>query len=200
MNLRPWWQESSIRRADNLIKDDWTILEFGSGRSTIWLAQRAAYVISIEHDVKWFDQVKGWARQMNLLPKIDLRLWPAPYHLQSYKLKHLGNQFDMIIVDGAKPRPHNAQTVYNLLKDGGIFVVDDSERLNYQRIARDLDPHWACLNPKPDHVSKQPDGKWTRMWVKDGDITKIHVGDDADLKLMDLQEGLEYNKENYTCS
>ena len=34
----PWWPAPVIRVVADLIKPDWQVLEFGSGRSTLWLA------------------------------------------------------------------------------------------------------------------------------------------------------------------
>lgn len=203
MSLLPWWQLTSIDKINKLIKPDWMVLEFGSGRSSIWLAQRAAYVISIECNPEWYKQVKSWSKKFNVEHKVDIRLWEEPIHKQQQKLDQLGfdnTKYDLIIIDGAKPRQPYAQAAYHLLKDGGVFLIDDSERPNYARMILDIQDHWCCINPKPDPKNKQPDGKWTRIFINKNNkqINKIHIGPldnkSADLQLVDINEGLEWNR------
>ena len=42
----PWWPAPVIRTVAGLINRDWQVLEFGSGRSTLWLARHAGHVIT----------------------------------------------------------------------------------------------------------------------------------------------------------
>lgn len=45
----PWWTGGAVALADRWLTRDDVVVEFGSGRSTKWLAERAARVVSIEH-------------------------------------------------------------------------------------------------------------------------------------------------------
>src|SRR2546425_5977840 len=53
----PWISYRAARDLHRLITPDWRILEFGAGMSTIWLAQRAKFVVSIESSPDWYQQV-----------------------------------------------------------------------------------------------------------------------------------------------
>jgi predicted O-methyltransferase YrrM len=46
----PWLTSESISLIDNLIKKSDKMIEFGSGRSTAWLAQRVDELTSVETD------------------------------------------------------------------------------------------------------------------------------------------------------
>ena len=51
----PWWTFAAIEETDKFLKSrqDAKVFEYGSGASTIWLARRAAIVVSIEQDEGW---------------------------------------------------------------------------------------------------------------------------------------------------
>ncbi len=54
----PWLVPASIPIIDSLIKPDDTGIEFGSGRSTLWLAKRLKHLVSIEHNYSWYNKIK----------------------------------------------------------------------------------------------------------------------------------------------
>lgn len=53
--------KEAIKFLENLLKRkaDAKVLEFGSGGSTIWLSKLTKNLTSIEHDGRWFNQVKN---------------------------------------------------------------------------------------------------------------------------------------------
>ena len=55
----PWWPPAAACRIEALIDKDWTIVEFGSGMSTLWLADRARQVISVESNRDWYDRISS---------------------------------------------------------------------------------------------------------------------------------------------
>src|SRR5690606_4161508 len=95
--LRPMIGYGAIARLDRLIAPDWRIVEFGTGRSTPWLARRCAFVLAIEDDPAWHDRVAGLLAasncgnvQLELRPPArfaDLSAWPESH-------------FDFALVDG----------------------------------------------------------------------------------------------------
>src|SRR5215467_3096301 len=68
----PWWTFPAIDAVERWIaaRGNVRVFEYGSGASTVWLARRAAHVVSVEHDV-------GFARMaapMLALPNVELRV------------------------------------------------------------------------------------------------------------------------------
>lgn len=59
----PWLTRDAIELLEQLIKPTDVLLEFGSGRSTIWFAQRCRRVISIEHHPHWHKNVSEQLQQ-----------------------------------------------------------------------------------------------------------------------------------------
>ena len=43
----PWWPYPAIRRVESLLGTAWSVLEFGVGASTAWLARRARTAVRV---------------------------------------------------------------------------------------------------------------------------------------------------------
>ncbi|MGV8834229.1 MAG: class I SAM-dependent methyltransferase [Devosia sp.] len=158
----PWWNVASVRDVELFLqrRGDARVFEYGSGASTIWLARRAASVISVEHDAEWAAKMKtklsGFANVQLITAEYDA---DGPAAEQPYVRSIEGTgQFDMIVVDG-RLRVHCLQQAITQLKPDGIILFDDSGRKRY-RAAIDAGPlrekHYYgasyCV-PYPDHTS-----------------------------------------------
>src|SRR6202007_3269075 len=55
----PWLTQSANRVLESLLRESDVGLEFGSGRSTRWLAGRIANLTSVEHDPSWANKVRS---------------------------------------------------------------------------------------------------------------------------------------------
>ena len=163
-------------------------VEWGSGRSTAWLAARCSHLLTVEHDEHWYDKTKAVLENRRLARKVDYRFVPAvgdqmdeprdhPYAGVADELENAS--LDFAIVDG-QMRLRCAEKVISKLKPGAILVVDGANRYLPNRIgsgystiqlAREdpLNAEWAAfLNQVSSwralHTS---DGLWdTRFWVK----------------------------------
>ena len=54
----PWWPREAARHLDGMLRHGDRCLEWGSGRSTVWLSARTSKVHSVEHDRDWFGRVQ----------------------------------------------------------------------------------------------------------------------------------------------
>ena len=61
----PWYTLQSIKYIGSLISPDMKVLEYESGYSTLWWAERVAEVTSIERSRDWYERLKAALVQKN---------------------------------------------------------------------------------------------------------------------------------------
>lgn len=59
----PWLTQAANAILDSCLTKDDDMLEFGSGRSTIWFAERVRHVTSVEHSKLWFQTVSAMLQE-----------------------------------------------------------------------------------------------------------------------------------------
>lgn len=121
-SFSPWFVPKSVSYIHNYIKDrkDCSIFEFGCGRSTVWFNQFSKNIIAIEHD-------KSWAESISSQTTANVMLLDRPYNDVITKL---GKTYDIISVDG-RDRVQCVKSSIGFLNKNGIFILDDSSRVNY---------------------------------------------------------------------
>jgi SAM-dependent methyltransferase len=111
-------------------------LEWGSGRSTTWLATRVARLVSVEHDPAWHARVQGEFASRWLATKVDYRLIEAPADQMAEPRDHPyagvvdaieNDTLDFILVDG-QMRLRCAEKALAKLRPGGLLVLDGANR------------------------------------------------------------------------
>ncbi len=130
----PWWPAEAVSVCSKLIRKTDRVLEFGSGRSTFWLAKRSASVISLENHQAWYEKVKAKVDNAEVRDRVKLIYAPVvagvaisdqPY-LQSVK-ELQADSVDFVVIDG-KFRAHTTLLSIPLLKSGGVLLIDDAHR------------------------------------------------------------------------
>ncbi len=76
------------------------VLELGSGGSTVFFAQRAESVLSIETDPTWAPATRAELEKRDLMGKVSLRLCSNPESEQLVGAERHGS-FDLLLVDHA---------------------------------------------------------------------------------------------------
>lgn len=137
----PWMHPAVVAYLDMLIKPDWKVLEHGCGGSTVWFAKRAAMVDAAEDNDEWAMAV-GLATGSNV--RVHVKAEPDDFETGCC---------DLLLIDGAR---HERQawiaSAMRLTKPGGVVVLDNSNRTEYQE-ARDALRNDArhfvtfCVNP-----------------------------------------------------
>ena len=133
----PWFSYSAIDFLDEFLKPEMAVAEYGSGGSTLFFAQRAKSVFSIEDNTKWYELVsqrlkeKGITNVTRKLCPFDFKN-PDGFENSEYLNALPDQSFDVIVVDGSEEwtqvRPICFQKAEARVKPGGIIVVDDSWR------------------------------------------------------------------------
>lgn len=173
MEYKPWIHQEVIKLLDQVIKKDTRILEFGSGYSTVYFSNLSDNVISIEHNKNWYEKIKVLLdkKVIYILKEINYISKPPENKLfyKSENLESLLNinqplEFDIILIDGID-RVNCAYGSYQYLKNGGMLILDDSNRIenpasdgSYQPICEIL-KNW-------DHYSFRSNDRNTDIWIK----------------------------------
>ena len=122
----PWIPYAAVDFLDERLRTDLTVLELGSGYSTLFFMRRVARVVSLEHEPGWLAWVSARAAPNVTLLEADgtsAERYLAP-------LRASDERFDLVLVDGV----HRAQAVAEALTrltDRGVVLLDDSRRPSY---------------------------------------------------------------------
>ena len=132
-NYLPWMSYPAIEFLQKTINKNHSIFEFGCGSSTVFFAQNAGLVTSIETNKKWLEIISQKLQEKNLTANITLMENGIDNDAYQTFPENLNQKFDFIIIDSIK-RFFSAKNAINALKTDGIIILDDSERPNYQKI------------------------------------------------------------------
>lgn len=123
---RPWISYDATRVIAGRLGPASRVLEFGSGMSTAWFADRVASVVSIEHDPSWHDIVQVQLARAGR-GNVRLRLAKDPVDYTTIPADEADGEFDFILVDGSW-RDRCTATAIALVRPGGAIYVDNVDR------------------------------------------------------------------------
>jgi predicted O-methyltransferase YrrM len=119
----PWVPFAVIRELSRILNKNSLVLEFGSGRSTVWLAGKAQAVVSIEDCKAWYDKVITILSKRKL-ENVDYRFLAGNDY--THAADGVDKLFDLIVVDGSY-RSQCLENAYGHLKPGGYLYLDNSD-------------------------------------------------------------------------
>jgi len=156
-----------IRFLEGYLNKNQTMLETGSGRSTVWFAERVKQIESVEHHKGWFDKVsadfeKLATNNINYFHAQDNDENPENSDYVQKVASYPDNFFDIILIDGIY-RGEIAKVGYDKLKSGGVFLIDNVERyliidtIAPERITSksEMTPEWIEFDEKTKHFKKE---------------------------------------------
>jgi hypothetical protein len=116
----PWLGFRAVRHLELLIRRDWRVLEFGSGMSSLWFAERCGYLLSVESDEGWYAAMR---------PRLEGKA--VDYRLLRDKEAYCGvecddGSFDLVLIDGLW-RDEAALTALRKVRPGGYVYLDNSD-------------------------------------------------------------------------
>jgi len=129
----PWLTSLAISFLKVYLQPQDVGLEFGSGRSTIWLANRMQTLTSVEHDRDWYDQINKMIKEQQVANIIYLYR-PVETGLdagQKPAYVRVADTFadeslDFVLVDG-RYRDQCALAALHKLRPGGLLVLDNAD-------------------------------------------------------------------------
>ena len=119
----PWLSYDGQKILDRHLTPKSRVLEFGSGASTAWFADRAGFVLSHEDDPKWFGEVDAILGDRT---NVARTLHTSVESYTAVEPEHVG-PFDLILVDGSH-RDLCVERTLPLLAEGGILYLDNSDK------------------------------------------------------------------------
>lgn len=131
----PWYTYPAIEYISQLDLSNKKIFEYGVGHSSLFFANRAKYVTSVEDNKEWFEKIeKQKPNNLNIIYEAE-----KDAYIQSIAKQN--TLFDIIVID-ASHRFDCCTYVKNFLAPGGFIILDNSDwcqkEANYLRNELDL--------------------------------------------------------------
>ena len=123
-NPIPWYTYPAIEYLSQFDYSDKKIFEFGCGNSSLFWAERALKVTSVEDNLQWFEK---WKKEF-CHPHLFV-IWRDEGEIYENAILETDEKQDVIIIDG-KRRFQCAETAIKRLNKGGMIILDDSDRIN----------------------------------------------------------------------
>lgn len=164
----PWITEEAIQFLELFLErvPNARVLEFGCGASTLWLAQRTAHLVSIEHNGEWYAIIEEHLKNTALYNPVNLILYPQPYAQLCQQFPD--EYFDLVLVDGRNRKACIMESI-RTLKKGGVLMLDNAERSWYHPVIETYLKTWfftKTTQTKPDSCGFWYPNWQTNWWTK----------------------------------
>ena len=125
-NPIPWITYPALEFLKTRVHGEMSVFEYGCGSSTLWWARRVKEVMSVEHDLAWFEKVVPHIPGNVTLSHIPLTEDDAyPRKIAEYR-----DRFHLVMLDGRR-RVSCAENTPVSLKADGVIIWDNSDREEY---------------------------------------------------------------------
>lgn len=153
----PWFTRDSINILEDKLRPDFVCFEWGSGSSSIWIANRVASLFTVEHNPNWANMVQEAIQVTGLNEKVYLFQATLTVNYSTPILLFPDEHFDAIFIDG-KERVACLENALPRLKSKGLVCIDNTEREHYREGTEVMDD-WAQIETENE--------KWkTTIWWK----------------------------------
>lgn len=126
----PWLPFVVIDRLEEHLTSTSKVFEFGGGGSTVWFANHAGEVVTVEHDPEWFPVLESAVAGR---PGCTLIHETSENDYAGYVAAidaYPDDTFDAVVVDG-RERVRCLERALTKVKPGGLLVLDDANRTRY---------------------------------------------------------------------
>lgn len=123
----PWLTRTAVNQLNGYLNRSMQGFEWGSGRSTVWFANRLGSLVSVEHDADWYAQTAKMLGSTGVR-NVDYRLVSQntekeyASQIDDFPDEH----FDFVLVDG-EHRDACVRAAAAKVRVGGLLVVDNAE-------------------------------------------------------------------------
>ena len=160
---------AAAQEIEKVLNSHSVVLEFGSGRSTIWLAKRCETLYSVDDNEYWFNLIRDKLSSPSLNNVIyELHLDTLDY------VKFPNNSqllFDLILIDGTC-RYKCLENSINQLRPGGYVYIDDTDKhlddlKNSEKFIKEL------VAIKGGEIKEYTDFSPEQLFVKQGILARV---------------------------
>lgn len=127
----PWYSYPAIEFLKTKDFSDKTVLEFGSGQSTLWWAKVAKSVKTFEKDEQWYRSLKGTIPINTQIVHLTNQDEHKTLSEIEDTLTKENLKYDVIIIDGLY-RKQLCKISIQFMKVGGIIITDNSEGYGFK--------------------------------------------------------------------
>jgi hypothetical protein len=126
----PWITMGAIIALEEIIKPMFSVLEFGSGGSTIFFAKRCSSVLSYETNIEWYNKVKS----ITDINHSNVVLKYGNMDMFTNDISHDNNKYDVILID-SNEKTTNRKILADMCisKTNRYIVVDNYLRWGMNR-------------------------------------------------------------------
>lgn len=167
----PWLTRTAVAFLSEYIRPGDTLVEFGSGRSTMWFARRVGAmgkVISVEASQEWQQEVARRLRAAGMGQADVQYAENTPEKYVQSAAQRLNGKADAILIDGAV-RDACAVWGVSAVKPGGIIVLDNAQHYlpHASRCPKAIPADGAAKTPLWAEYAKATSA-WRKFWTTDG--------------------------------
>lgn len=123
----PWLTNTAISILSNYLKKTDIGIEWGAGRSTVWIGSRIQKLTSIESDLDWYQKVQLKIENLGL-DNLDLKFINDQEKYVEAANLFTQNSLDFALIDGSPTSMRDlcAVNIVDKIKVGGCIVVDNA--------------------------------------------------------------------------
>lgn len=118
-NPIPWFTYPAIDYINQIDLRDKNMLEWGSGNSSRYFADKVQQLYSVEHNKDWYKKILNLKLKNHTIQHAENNYVEEPVQFSTL--------FDLILIDGIQ-RESCARMALKLLKSGGLIILDNSDR------------------------------------------------------------------------
>ncbi len=152
----PWLTKQSVEFLSQWLKPTDIGFEWGSGRSSLWFAQRIRHLTSVEHDPLWYEIVRNRIVSCDL-SNIDLRFHNLQGDAESAYVRVIDefsdDSLDIVVIDG-RLRDLCTLAAIRKVRHGGILVIDNVNR------------YLPNSSHAPESLKGKKGGGWAEIWER----------------------------------
>jgi predicted O-methyltransferase YrrM len=172
----PWLTPEATRLLTSMLRPSDRGVEFGSGRSTVWFAERVSHLTSVEDDSRWYSEVSARLQQRGL-SNVEYLLKPRdqpldesgdPSEYARVALTFPDASVDFGLVDG-QYRGECTRLLMPKIRPGGLLIIDN---INWYLPSRFRAPGPTPIALRSDGAHWQRLGRelaqWRPIWTGSG--------------------------------
>jgi predicted O-methyltransferase YrrM len=139
-NAIPWYAYPFVEFIKGRLQPEMSVFEYGAGYSTLFYSSKVRQVISVETDQDWIKLLEKMIAKHDIknveVCHFDTATPGVGVEYRNFITK-FNKKFDIIVVD-AEYRNECLTNTIDKLTGGGVIILDDSERTEYEEGTRYL--------------------------------------------------------------